>query len=55
MSEQAQEPFVRGALADQVHNAPPPVSLLDVLDRKDGHFRPAQSAAEQHGDDGAVA
>ena len=38
----------------EIDDAPPAISLLDVVHRKGGDLGPAQRAAEQHGDDGAV-
>jgi len=42
-------------LAHEVYDAPPAIPLLDMGHRKRGDLGPAQGAAEQHGDDGAVA
>jgi hypothetical protein len=42
-------------LAEQVHDAPPTVSLLNVSERERSHLRTSQSAAEQHGQNATVA
>jgi hypothetical protein len=41
--------------ADQIDDAPPPVALLDVWEGLRGHFRPAETAPEKHGENGATA
>jgi hypothetical protein len=42
-------------LSDEVHDAPPPVALLDVNDGECRHLGPPQAAAQEHRQDGAVA
>jgi hypothetical protein len=42
-------------LPNQVHDAPPAIPLLDVPECECRHFRPAQPAAQKHGEDRAVA
>jgi hypothetical protein len=41
-------------LPDQIHNAPPAIPLLDVLERERRDLRPPQSASQEHGKDGSV-
>jgi L-ascorbate metabolism protein UlaG (beta-lactamase superfamily) len=42
-------------LANEIHDAPTPVALLDVGDGERRHFGPAEAAAEEHRQDCAVA
>jgi hypothetical protein len=42
-------------LSDEVHDAPPPVPLLDVPERERRHFGPAKAAAEEHRQNSPVA
>jgi hypothetical protein len=42
-------------LSDEIHNAPPPVALLDMPESERRHLRPPESAAEEDRQDGAVA
>jgi hypothetical protein len=42
-------------LAHEIYNTPPAIALLYVGHRKRRRFEPAQRAAEEYGDDGAVA
>src|ERR1022692_3218815 len=39
----------------QIHDAPAAIPLLHMRHRERRHFRPAQGAAQEHGDDGPVA
>jgi hypothetical protein len=39
----------------KIDDAPTPISLLDVRERKRGHFRPAQSASEKNGENHTIA
>lgn len=41
--------------ADQVHDAPAAIALLNMRERERRHFRSAQAAAQQHGNDGTIA
>ena len=41
--------------ADQIDDAPPAVALLKMRERERGHFGSPQPAAQEHGQDGAVA
>src|SRR5260370_14903129 len=41
-------------LANEVYDAPPPVSLLDVPHRRRRHFGPPQAAAQEHSEDRTV-
>jgi hypothetical protein len=41
--------------SDNIDNAPATVALLNMCERQRGHFRPPQSAAEEDGEDGAIA
>ena len=42
-------------LANEVHDAPAAVALLEVGECKRGHLRSPQAAAQEHGQYGAVA
>jgi hypothetical protein len=42
-------------LADEIHDAPPAVPLLDVTERKRCDFGPSQSASQEHGEDSPIA
>jgi hypothetical protein len=43
------------AFANQVHNCPMSLPDLQILNSKRGQFRPAQSAADEHGDHREIA
>jgi hypothetical protein len=42
-------------LADEIHDAPTTIALLNVLERKRRHLGPPQPTAQKHHEDGAVA
>jgi hypothetical protein len=42
-------------LADQIKDAPAAIALLQVRESERGHLRAPQAAAEQNGEDGAIA
>jgi hypothetical protein len=41
-------------LANEIHNAPSPIALLDVSERERGHFGSPEAAAQKNGQDGAI-
>jgi hypothetical protein len=42
-------------LANEVHDAPPSIALLDVTNGESRHLGTSQAAAQEYGQDGAVA
>src|SRR5260370_25644355 len=41
-------------LTNEVHDAPAPVALLEVIERKRGYLRPPNATAQEHSQDRAV-